>query len=747
MNMINKYIAGSAVLLAGTLLLSSCAKDAPFDAVTEGTLVLTTNVRGELNRNTRALSNEELETLRQNCVIYIENAKGVIRKYKGVDNIPSAITLSVGEYIVEGWTGDSVSASFDKKFYRGYRKFEISEGTNPMTLNCNIANVVTSVDPVSLSVGLTDLKVTFSHSKGSLEFDSSNIPTEKGYFMMPNADKNLDYKIEGTMADGSPYLKEGEIKDVQRAHEYILRLSADQPPVTQGGALIRIEIEDIPIIEEDIEIFPAPALIGRDFDIEDQVVSTPGNFNDVTVVVRGYFGFETGSVIVDFSNNIPGVESGINITRGDIQDTLRALGILVEEEESTEPAPSLDEGEVKVDRFHVTFTKAFLDGIPSSDEELRITFTGTDDRHNTGSGVLRIANSEAAIERKAPVGNEESDLKKNLLAIGATTATLTGYVYDQSAQNYGIKYREAGTENWQRAYPSRGAETRATVSYYRVSLTGLKENTRYEYAAFCDDFDEAPVYAFTTESKFQIRNASFEDWSTYTASTMLGTKTVTLPGSEGDKSLSFWGSGNEGAATANMILTNKSSDMKHSGEVSARLESKSAIGILAAGNIFVGEYVKTDNNNGVLSLGRQYNGSHPKKVAVWANYRPGSGATVKSENKEFVPANFAGGNDHGQIYVALTTAPVEIRTNPDNRKLFDSTASDVLAYGEITWTSAFGPDKALQKVEIPLTYKDVAKTRKPIYLVIVASASKYGDYFSGAVGSVMYLDDFELVYE
>ena len=97
--------------------------------------------------------------------------------------------------------------------------------------------------------------------------------------------------------------------------------------------------------------------------------------------------------------------------------------------------------------------------------------------------------------------------------------------------------------------------------------------------------------------------------------------------------------------------------------------------------------------------------------------------------------------------MALTTEKVEIRTNPSNRKLFNKDEECVLAYGEQTWTSSFGPDGALQQIDIPIVYNDRAKSNKPLYLVIVVSASKYGDYFSGAAGSVMYLDDFELIYE
>ncbi|MGL5273520.1 MAG: PCMD domain-containing protein, partial [Phocaeicola sp.] len=48
------------------------------------------------------------------------------------------------------------------------------------------------------------------------------------------------------------------------------------------------------------------------------------------------------------------------------------------------------------------------------------------------------------------------------------------------------------------------------------------------------------------------------------------------------------------------------------------------------------------------------------------------------------------------------------------------------------------------RFEIPIEY---FKNRKPTAIVLVASASKYGDYFSGSTSSTMWIDDFELIYE
>lgn len=761
MNRIFKTLSRSAVACAfASVIFSSCSLEAPFADGGEGDLTITTEIRSDVVL-TRAISNEDMTSLRENCVVYIENTKGLIRKYKGIDNIPEQIKLRVGDYVAEAWSGDSVSASFDKKFYRGYQKFEVSQGQNALTLKCNIANVIVSVDPASLDVNLSDMKVTFKHSKGSLEFNKNSVEAgQKGYFMMPNADKDVAYIIEGTQENGTPYSKTGVIKNVQRAHEYSMKISQDAANVTEGGALIKIEIADIPVIEEEVEVFPGPAVRGVEFDLSQQVVNTEKSFNDVGVYIRGYYGLS--SVIVNFSDNFIGYTNAVNILNSTSVAELAAKGVKVERRVSKDASVIEGNQDVTVDELYVTFSKAMLDALAPSSKEYTVTFEATDERHLTGSGSLRIANSNDAVEHLDPVSsNPVPGESENVMAILARRATLTGAINDiENANNFGIKYREQGQSAWIEAYPSSanaanarrvlrsklhaGAVSRAASATYEVIITDLKPGTTYEYCAFCDGFDSSLVRSFTTESEYKIENASFENWSSYTATTLLGTKDVIFAGLGNNPT--YWDSGNEGASTANITLTNKSTDMVHSGTYSARLESKSAMGMIAAGNIFIGDYVKTDGTNGVLALGRPYNGSHPTKVRVYANYRPGKSVKVKSGNESYVDV-VADGTDHGQVYIALTDQVIDIRTNPSNRKLFTPDDEHVLAYNQITWTEAFGPDGQLQLLEIPFIYFERAKTKRPTHLVIVASASKFGDFFSGSAGSVMYFDDFELVYE
>ena len=49
-----------------------------------------------------------------------------------------------------------------------------------------------------------------------------------------------------------------------------------------------------------------------------------------------------------------------------------------------------------------------------------------------------------------------------------------------------------------------------------------------------------------------------------------------------------------------------------------------------------------------------------------------------------------------------------------------------------------------ERFTINLKYRDL--TKKPTYILIVASASKYGDYFTGSTSSVLLIDEFELIY-
>ena len=168
---------------------------------------------------------------------------------------------------------------------------------------------------------------------------------------------------------------------------------------------------------------------------------------------------------------------------------------------------------------------------------------------------------------------------------------------------------------------------------------------------------------------------------------------------------------------------------------------------LAAGNLFIGDFDLDETKmNGLLHFGRPFT-SFPTALRLYYKYTPSIISIVGSSIEETLPSNLknmVGQSDLFQIYIALSdkSEPYEIRNNPSKRQLFDPNDANIIAYGEYTSSESVTSYKEL---EIPLEYR--ATNRTPKYIIIVASSSKYGDYYLGGVGSKLWLDEMELVYE
>jgi hypothetical protein len=163
------------------------------------------------------------------------------------------------------------------------------------------------------------------------------------------------------------------------------------------------------------------------------------------------------------------------------------------------------------------------------------------------------------------------------------------------------------------------------------------------------------------------------------------------------------------------------------------------VGKFAAGNVFAGVYAGTDGTDGIIDMGRPFN-TRPSQFKGYYRYETGA---VDYSSTDLLPK---GTNDIGSIFVAIGDwdAPFTVRTKESNRTLFDPNDPHIIAYGELNKDSNTEGD-GMVPFTINLDYR--ATDRIPTYIIIVASASKYGDYFSGSSKSTMWLDDLELVYE
>ena len=748
---LRKNIRISAAIITAGLGLQSCTSETPFSSDGEGTISFRTEMYSDVAFETRALDEQSKAALEEDLTIYIENSRGVIQRYKGKSSLPESLTLPVGSYAIEGWTGDSLSADFEKKFYRGYKQFNVEAGqNNTVAFNVNIANVIVSVDLSKVETELKDLKVKFNHTRGSLEFDNNIIAAgKKGYFMMPTGDNHLKYKVTVTGDDGNLIEKEGIINNVERAHEYSLQLAVEETENTNGGGLIQIQIKDIPVLDHQMDIYPKPSIkatygVGQSIiNLDEEQIDCSENCYDLGLRIVGYGGLSNLSLTFKdgFGNEYDSV-NGVNLKnngseKDGAKNTLTTHGITIEEVENDieDYKQTVKENVV---RFNFSGSQFFAN-LPQIETPYIIEVNATDGRSYNSQATISIARTENAITKNLVGSIEAPDTygSSDPFAILTTTAMLEGMVYSDEAKDYGIEYRiKDSGDAFTKVYPSL---TRASGERFTVKLTGLKPGTTYEYHAFADGYTESKNRSFTTEGIFEIPNSNMDLWSNDTKSKK---DNALVP--SGDGSVTFWDSGNHGSAIINKNITNPDDDFIPGNRV-ARLKSESILSVLAAGNLFIGEFGQRNGTSGAsLTFGRPFNGSHPSALKVKVNYRPGAKPTIKSGNSSKVPAGFADGNDHGQIYVAIASSTFAINTS--NNIMFDKDAQNILGYGEITWDQNVGADGQLENIVIPIKYNDRARINEATHLIVVCSASKYGDFFCGSGNSVMYVDDFELEY-
>lgn len=687
----------------------SCASD-DFQNETQGLLKMKMVVNSEV---TRAEVNDQ--ALADSCMIYISSSKGLIHKFKGLENVPSDLWLKSGSYVGEAWTGDSVTASFDKKFYRAYQPFEIHEGVNNVVLTCKIANVVASVnrDRISNEV-LPQFSVTVANTRGQLLFDSEHI-NERGYFMMPDGDTDLVYTISGVNMLGTEFTKTGTIQNVERAHEYVLNLSYNENENQHdvGGAFITVTVDDTELLIEDvITIHGAPKIEGLGTGIDSPLTGSMNTFDDIFLAGTAYGNFRNLNVTFSpqsaFGTSYESYDL-VNMSQA-ASEGLSALGIVWSIEDS-----KTDAG---YKQFRLKIPAVLLNKLPNGSYSVKISATDTGGR--TTDKTLAIEVSDASVIPQDVLKSE----------IRSYSATIRASVVKDDVTNPGMRFRAKGATEWKTA-----VSTRTRASEIAFHLTGLTPATTYEVQAIADNYVNNKTVEFTTEPIYTIPNAGFEDWSTY------GSKNIPFPGT--GSATTFWSSGNEGSMSMNKAVTTQASSPVHSGASSIKLASQfvgvGIIGKFAAGNLFAGEYVRTDGTDGVLLWGREMPSCHPMSVSGYANYRP---ATVEYSSTDLLKK---GEMDKGTFYIAITSQKVDIKTKASERTLFDKDADYVLGFGQVIWDSNFGADNQLDHFSVNIDWKKPDYSGQ-MYIIIVASASLYGDYFTGG-NSVMYLDDLSLSFE
>lgn len=710
MNRSIRYIIMTAIAVL-SLLSCNRKEDSLLVARGEGLLSLDLGFEPGLTVTTRA--GEGTGDLK--FKIEVLNSKGTIvqtvEDHTSLEDSP--ISLRAGHYTVRASHGQNVEAAFNSPYYAGETEVDIVIGqTATASIECALANVKVSVkvsDVVKEKFSSYSVTVSNGAADGSLTFGAGNLDNS-GYFKCPE-DGILDYVVNITNTDGDSFTIEQSINGVKPRDHYIINLDVNPDVTTSAAAALRITVDNT-VNEQDHDMdlnLNKPA----------RPVLTEAGGADISGPMRAPQGVgKTGL----FNLESKGGVQRVVLTHS--SEDIAALGIpytlnLQEAGEDVRTAAA-EKGLVWADfKSGATSVSGLLDirtllayNLPLGTYTLTLSVL---DQYAQRVDFLLTLNVTPAVE-----------VSVDRVNAWARSAYVHSVFYTESRpEGMALQYRKKGEGAWTQF----SGDFDVVETSFTARITGLESATTYEVMPYTAlEQNEASVFEFTTEEAAQLPNFNFDTWS----------DNGHFPNAEGS---AFWDSGNQGASTLGKYPTSQETEHVVSGSA-AKLASQfvgiGSLGQFAGGNIYSGAFVKLIGMSGAeIDFGRSYT-SRPTALHGWYNYAP-----VSIDYAQDPYSDLKGTMDCCQIYVALTDWTGPFRVNNADGTLFSPDDPSVIAYG--TLEDNVGTGGEYKEFTIELEYRDLE--RKPTYVLIVATASKYADYFTGGNGSILYIDEFEFLFE
>ncbi len=632
--------------------------------------------------------------------------------------LETPIVLNVGSYKAEAKSGEKLNAAFENPYYEGKtaRSFKISpDQTTSVDITCTLANTIFSVEfPESFSDDFSDYEVTVTNGKGDKLVFSNN--PQEGSPLEAGFDKKAYFDVTGTLTwelylrnvDGGVYRATDTYTDVKAKQHYHLAFALGEDEPVDGGFVVNVNLQnswddsDHDFVLDFSKLNMPEITSNPEFEVESGVSYSVlvGDSSQKTLGFKAAEGIR--SMHISHKNEVlemSGIPQTIELVgaSAELISSLGAAGLV---------ASSVTEGALATS---IDITTLFA-GLPAGIYEIKFSVIDTKGRYKMMNLVLEILSDVDCEAVSAKAG-------------WALFAKLEARILNVSKKDQlTFQYKKAADAEWIEMTPSEMDINMSTLRYSTI-LYGLEPSTQYEVRAVSDEKKDTKVLTFTTEGMPVLHNMSFDSW----------TDSNKFPNASG---YNVWDSANSsGAAT-----TTSPVDDAVSGKA-AKLESKKAFGLLAAGNIFTGNFV--DVAFGAAGAGAKLNWGAPftgRPLALKGYYKY---SPVAIDNAKDPYTSLKGQMDQCQIVVALAnvTGPYALNTATSTFVDFDNDPG-ILAYGQFNSGES---SSTYREFIIPLVYRDL--TRVPTYAIVAAASSRYGDYFTGGEGSVMYIDEFEFIYD
>lgn len=709
------YLSAAAVLA-----LAACSKDARGldDDGTTGTLSMTITTRSDA-------ANADYDPMDHLVVRIYNDQEKLIRKYTSKSDLPERLELIAGKYRVTVEAGESVAASFSQRFYKGEDTFTVSAGENtPAEVKCTLQNtVVATAFDQSITTNFGTSSEVRVMPGASYEADRADAASTlrytsdaTGYFTLDEGVNALSWRFSGTLtASRQSFEKSGTITEVKNPGRYTLtfRYSPDLPGQIEA-VVIRVN-DSTEDFDDTIIWSPDPTIEGDGFDMSETQSYTGGEKRFLITTVK-----PMTSATLTFA--------------GKPYDLLAAISAPVaglQVEKTTETA------------LTVTLSDDFFSGCPGGDQTL--LFEVRDNAGGVGQQECVFSLQGIQIPTAA-----DYDLWNN-------SVTLRARIFDPAASNitFGLRTKDGewrempGTNSgdgiWTATFGAEWVEStneNAQTVYTPKAGTGIWANGQYECRVRINERES--LASFTTAGGQTIPGGDMENGS-------LSCFTIN------NQTTDFWGSGNNDymSSLIGNQLTRLCTQQEKSGSKCALLATQTAAGMMAAGNLFSGTFVKP-STQGTVGFGKNYDWqARPKALHLKYHATIGLVDKTKYKNESGVDPIAAGQPDQAIIYVAIVDwdAPHNVSSGmQDPSGMWDpSTAPSqpegpIIGYGRFPITESTSGDELINK-EIEIFYYDkTTKPTKPYKIVISCSANMYGDYMNGCSTNRLYVDDFQWVY-
>lgn len=720
--------------------------------------ILYLNVEEDATMLTKAENAVTYESLQVAILQGEEDAQDTVKVFNDYlkDVKSQRLILPIGKYTIAVRSNGVEGAGWETPLYMGQEDVEVKQGeiTNTKVV-CTIANTKVSVIyENALKDYFTDYQTTVSNPSGTLLYTRDEY--RSGFF----TPEKLTVQLKLVNKDGNEFVMKKVYPDIEPQYHYkfIYSISNDDTS-DQGGFNVDIDVDknlqeityNIFIKKEELTYAGEPS-----FDIEG---FTDGVY-DHNVVDNAP---EKGKIQLKYKLGKNNKLQSFKVTTD--SPTLIAAGLnsfdLMKDDDVANASKygfeALPKEPSETSSLYVTYSLdlsgivTYLEAINEKPTLHTFTVDLLDDKFQETSVVFTIKikpDVDAYVEE--PI-------------CWSTFAILKGVCVDEKSYfRIQIGDDESNVKDIKEI-------TRDKNGVMSTLLIGLDVNKTYKYWIMSDEniSMKCNIMNIPIKKPSDVPNIGFDDWcmdNQRNPNPFSPIREYHSPNAfvSGGVSKYYWDSGNRGAIAAGGVLTSPTNivatnNSKKAALLTSGYPEMASMGAYAAGSIYTGYVSSVSTSGAKLKYGRIYSG-FPTHMRGYYKYEPGEIDTRYNEK-----INTDGTLDQCHIYIALSTKDFDLEsltTNiPKSVVPFNKDDASILAYGEFISQKTENltgkedlniiKDSGYAPFDIILKYRKgkMPTAMEPIYIIIVATSSKAGDYFTGSRSSVMYVDEFSLDYD